>query len=257
MPADRNSTCTLTTLTTTFDERSNTYSTVEERAMAPSCLRNTNGNGTGSSAARCAVPCRAGPARSATRMTRGVHPSHAPTHKPQQSPSPCCSVIAGVSSPRPARPRPGQPLRVVQQSPTSSPPSSPPPASPLPASDPTPAGPASPSSPCPRVPSRSPIEALARKLRAIPVRSARTVRWHLGGANAGGHAGGDPAADTGGGLGAGLRADHSAISNSSLQEWDRGEGGSSAELAELVQYMGELNQRHGNHAKLCSARTQS
>lgn len=40
----------------------------------------------------------------------------------------------------------------------------------------------------------------------------------------------------------GLRADHSAISNSSLQEWDRDEQ-SGAELAELVQYMGELNQR--------------
>ncbi|XP_034242384.1 pyrokinin-1 receptor-like [Thrips palmi] len=41
----------------------------------------------------------------------------------------------------------------------------------------------------------------------------------------------------------GLRADHSAISNSSLQEWDRAEQGG-AELAELVQYMGELNRRH-------------
>lgn len=82
--------------------------------------------------------------------------------------------------------------------------------------------------------SRSPIEALARKLKAIPSRTVRSVRW-LPGTRGG--LGGDALGD------GGLRADHSAISNSSLQEWDRAEQ-SGAELAELVQYMGELNRRH-------------
>lgn len=172
-------------------------------------------------------------------------------------------TVAGVSS---TRPRPGQPLRVVQQydGPASGPPS---PASPgTSPPSPPPAAPPSPTAGAAgtagltasrtaagttgRVPSRSPIEALARKLRAIPVRSVRSVRWHSSTANSGNGSAVGAAAATATALGGsdhagdGLRSDHSAISNSSLQEWDQGEQGGAELLTELVQYMGELNQLH-------------
>ncbi|KAK3911712.1 Pyrokinin-1 receptor [Frankliniella fusca] len=249
------------TLTTTFDERSNTYSTVEERTIV-SCLRGGHRDLRASSAERdrCSEPCAAGADdsggggggggptvtfASAGRRSRtlsccrgggggldggGGSPSCRPA-----APGPDASHHRangnGVSSPRP---RPGQPLRVVASA--SSPPCSPPPG---PGGPPPAASPTSPPPRTPRPPSRSPIEALARKLRAIPARSVRSVRWHTGGGPGGGGGGGG---GPGGGDG-GLRSDHSAISNSSLQEWGRAEQ-SGAELAELVKYMGELNQRH-------------
>ncbi|KAE8742272.1 Pyrokinin Receptor [Frankliniella occidentalis] len=223
------------TLTTTFDERSNTYSTVEERAIV-SCLRSSHRDMRGASADRCTANSVDDSGGSVTSALGGGRRSRTPSCCRGGGGSASCRPVSehgadasqqrvngnGVSSPRP---RPGQPLMVMPVPPLAGPGRG------LPASPP-------PSPTTPRPPSRSPIEALARKLRAIPARSVRSVRWHTGSTGGGGPGGGGVEGGAGG-----LRSDHSAISNSSLQEWDRAEQ-SGAELAELVKYMGELNQRH-------------